>query len=226
MSRPGLSASTSSKMSWYSLSEPVQVHGLNLPNPMTYVGDPAQSGEPSAINPKYALAAGRVSDALGYWPSYSQMTGSQRRYYIEWMASGRIVMPLELGYAFVFFYGLERRALHDQKDKVPIFEEVARLRALHVAGAEKVSASFMGYTGSFLWLLLAQEPHLYNERQVQSLVESGGRWQEEYIAALLTWCSTHATYLPGWLAFAIAKNLPDSQQGVISKNAEHQIRRL
>lgn len=226
MSRSGLSASISSKMTWYSPNEPVQVHGLTLHNPMTYIGDPARTGEPSAINLKHALGSGSVSDSLGYWPNYGAMTSSQRRYYVEWMASGRVKMPLELGYAFVFFYGLERRALHEQKDKTIIFEEVARLRALHLAGAEKASASFMGYTGSLLWLLLAQEPHLYTDLHVQSLIRSGGRWQDEHIAALLMWCGTHVEYLPGWLAFVIAKNLADSQQGVISKNAEPQMHRL
>src|ERR1039458_2586270 len=50
----------------------------------------------------------------------SDLTG-QRRSYLQWLEQGRASIPTELGYAFLFIYGLERRALVDRADQPDIF---------------------------------------------------------------------------------------------------------
>jgi hypothetical protein len=88
---------------------------------------------------------------VGYWPSYSAMTPHQRGYYLRWLASGKRTLPADIGYGFVYFYGLERRALLDKEDIFEIIEEVKRLLEL---GSD--SRSFRGYLGRFLVYLHAR----------------------------------------------------------------------
>jgi hypothetical protein len=90
------------------------------------------------------------TDDLGYWPSYSSMKPRQRGYYLRWLASGKETPPADIGYAFVYFYGLERRALLDQRDVFWIIEEAKRLFELGD------SRSFRGYLGRFLVYLHAK----------------------------------------------------------------------
>jgi hypothetical protein len=104
---------------------------------------------------------------LGYWPSYTTMIPCQRGYYIRWLASGRKTPPANVGYAFIYFYGLERRALLDKgnvgKSDIEIFEimeEVKRL--LQVCGA---SRSFRSYAERFLVYLHAK--HLNDPRMTE-----------------------------------------------------------
>jgi len=65
--------------------------------------------------------------ALGYWPRYENMTPGQRGNYLSWLASGKQGQLDDIGYAFVYFYGLERRVFIDGKDVDLIIPEVVRL---------------------------------------------------------------------------------------------------
>ncbi|TCL06291.1 TerB N-terminal domain-containing protein [Sodalis ligni] len=76
-------------------------------------------------------------DSLGYWPSYSTLSPCGRGAYLDWLASDRSDPTCPIGYVFIYFYGLERRALVDGKQKDIsdndfriIFEEVLRLRSV------------------------------------------------------------------------------------------------
>lgn len=83
---------------------------------------------------------------LDYWPSYQNITDNQRAKYLEWLASGRNSKLEEVGYIFIFFYGLERRFFKDKKDKDIILNEVKRLLAKY----GELSGSLRGYLGNFL----------------------------------------------------------------------------
>ena len=48
-----------------------------------------------------------------YWPSYSTATPVARHAYLQWLANGRCDPLASIGYVFLFFYGLERRAIVD-----------------------------------------------------------------------------------------------------------------
>src|SRR5207244_4189905 len=105
--------------------------------------------EPAAIDVAQPVASNgwhSRSRELDYWPRYDALTPQQRRNYLEWLAAGRTQTPPELGYTFLFIYGLERRTLCEQGDQAEIFDEVLRLRKLYADNGEEVSRSFDGYT--------------------------------------------------------------------------------
>ena len=86
---------------------------------------------------------------MPYWPSYSSITPSARRAFLEWIVGGRKDPAYGVGYVFMFFYGLERRFFHDQRheDGPSIFAEVNRLLSIYGG-----SNSFKQYAGEFLIL--------------------------------------------------------------------------
>lgn len=175
---------------WVSLGEAVQVGNFTLPGGMFYVGSGlrSQNGniEPALINPKLAIAQNAVDESLrltDYWPSYEGIQPEARRAYLQWLAGGRSNPDTNIGYVFLFFYGLERRALVDTKWRAPgendssthaeihlITDEVKRLLTLYGA-----NGSFRGYATNFLEFLEASEPAstdlLYQQPPPQ--VESG-----------------------------------------------------
>lgn len=149
---------------WVSTSETVEVAGTSITGGMLYFGSDlrASSGdiEPALIDPRQPVARDKTDPALshmGYWPSYSSISPSARRCYVEWLASGRSDPQADIGYVFLFFYGLERRALVDApsdqtvKADLPLIEkEVKRLLRLYGS-----SRSFRRYASSFLDLLVS-----------------------------------------------------------------------
>jgi TerB N-terminal domain len=90
---------------------------------------------------------------MGYWPSYSEISSGARRAYLNWLAGGRRDPEADIGFVFLFFYGLERRAIIDgakdepaQADWPVIAAELRRLLSIY---GEK-SHSFRRYAGEAL----------------------------------------------------------------------------
>lgn len=151
---------------WVAPGEAVQVGDFTLPGGMLYVGSglrsPSGSIEPTLINPKLAIAQSAVDESLrltDYWPSYERIQPEARRAYLQWLAGGRSNPDTNIGYVFLFFYGLERRALIDTKNDpsayaeiVLIVDEVQRLLMLYGA-----NGSFRGYATNFLEFLEASK---------------------------------------------------------------------
>ena len=77
-----------------------------IENAMTYYNKSKYSEEMAACIP-YKLKIGSEIDeekgALGYWPSYSEITPDQRANYLNWMKSGRKSELKDVGYIFIFF---------------------------------------------------------------------------------------------------------------------------
>ena len=189
---------------WHGPFEPITFRSAVIQHPLTYACQSGTCDEPSAIEASLKVSAIGTLDPLGYWPNYATFTPRQRHEYLLWMAAGRSPRPSEIGYAFLFFYGLERRALHDQKDAELILNEVLRLRAEHIADNPRVSRSFLGYTKRFSLLLIAQNPAIWPESMVRPLFEAmqGGK---DDIAVALSWSLMQHQHLPEWLAFAMGQ---------------------
>jgi hypothetical protein len=49
-----------------------------------------------------------------YWPSYAELSAQQRWIYLDWLRDVR--KPVDLGYVFVYFYGLERHLVFKDFD--------------------------------------------------------------------------------------------------------------
>ncbi|WP_236180791.1 tellurite resistance TerB family protein [Pseudomonas sputi] len=156
---------------WVPAGESVTVAGFSLPGGMLYVGSALgryDAQEPSLLNPKLRIAKSYVDiedRLMSYWPSFHSISPEARRGYLQWLEGGRRDPLADTGYVFLFFYGLERRALVDAlsdpqvKTEIPlIVKEVQRL--LRIYGE---SRSFRGYAEGFLDYLSNQtlDPSLY-----------------------------------------------------------------
>ncbi|MEW8437593.1 MAG: TerB N-terminal domain-containing protein [Candidatus Thiodiazotropha taylori] len=116
--------------------------------------------EPSLIDPNLRIntkGADYTVRQLNYWPSYTQASPEARNAYLKWLAQGRDDPKADIGYVFLYFYGLERRALVDsfesqqaQNELAVIEQEVHRLLSIY-----SDNSSFYHYASSFRdWLTL------------------------------------------------------------------------
>lgn len=155
---------------WIAPGKSVKVAGQDIPDGMLYVGNYLQPAggyadvEPALINPKLKVnwsSPDYQGSMMNYWPSYSQIDPACRAAYLNWLASGRNDPNINIGYVFIFFYGLERRVFADAKESetarseiLIIVEEIKRL--LRIYGS---NGSFNGYANNFLnAVLLMQSP--------------------------------------------------------------------
>lgn len=153
---------------WIPAGEVVELGGVSIPGGLIYVGTslptPMGGNDPCLIDPSKSVAShGDYTERqMGYWPSYSDISPSARRAYLNWLAGGRQDPEADLGYVFIFFYGLERRAILDAskedeaKDDWPVIAVELR-RLLDIYGEK--SGSFRSYAGTLLdWVSLAAHP--------------------------------------------------------------------
>lgn len=128
---------------WLPPGADVTVHGLLIRGGLLYVGTKLQSVrgwdvEPSSIDPtlKVDLAHPDATGVgLDYWPSYSRLAPAERGGYLRWLAEGRNRPDAPIGFVFIYFYGLERRLLHETSpgdaERSVLLGEVERLLGLY-----------------------------------------------------------------------------------------------
>ena len=148
---------------WVPCGRTVQIAGYSIPGGLIYIGSGLKSvshwsKEPALVDPEVPIfnaPSDREGRYMNYWPSYSQIHTASRAAFIEWLADGRKDPEANIGYVFIYFYGLERRALADVKDSaaarsdVPaIITEVKRLLSIYGD-----NGSFHGYASNFLNVL-------------------------------------------------------------------------
>ncbi len=125
---------------------------------MIYVGTPPRLNDygyrdkcRAYIDPSLNVArkgADTRGHQLPYWPGYSEISAASRLAYLDWLASGRSDTSYDLGYMFLYFYGLERRFFVDHptnEEKKEILEEVKRLKVLYPS-----NGSAQRYLGEFI----------------------------------------------------------------------------
>jgi len=95
--------------------------------------------EPSVILTNLPVIAG-VPEKLDYYPKYWDISPQQRYVYLNWLSD--ISQPIEIGYVFLFYYGLERHIL--QGNYKTAFETILELRKYHK------NTSFMSYSQEIL----------------------------------------------------------------------------
>ena len=131
-----------------------------------YVADLSKSrGDryPAVIDPKLDADWRRSAEPLPYWPSYKNLSASQRGVYLDWLSSSRGAID-EVGYVFLYFYGFERyvfvNATDDQSDVRAsrlrfILKELLRLQALF-----RDNRSFLGFSERLIEaIVLAHSPN-------------------------------------------------------------------
>lgn len=124
---------------WVPKSQSASVRGWNVGG-MVYVGTPPRTdrhGEKCRAYIDPALPIGseptdKEGSGLDYWPGYSSIPPVSRATYLKWLADGRNDPAFNVGYMFLYFYGLERRFLvenSENDEKREILDEAERLRA-------------------------------------------------------------------------------------------------
>ncbi|MGL5964537.1 MAG: TerB N-terminal domain-containing protein [Fusobacteriaceae bacterium] len=138
---------TNSKKEYWNIAN-IEIKGFKINDAMIYTKNSSYDDEYSStvtLSSPVGTPDGE-RPKLNYWPSYQNLTDNQRAKYLEWLASGRNSELEEVGYIFIFFYGLERRYFIDKKDKEIILNEVQRLLSKY----GELSGSLRGYLGNFL----------------------------------------------------------------------------
>ncbi len=122
-------------MRWVPGSQAIVMHGMTIIRGMAYVGVGAAKDEPSLINPALPIGGhhDNTAESLQCWPTYADMSPAARRCYLEWLVDGARA-PIDIGYVFLYFYGLERRLLIDQATAGPeepeLIAEIDRLASI------------------------------------------------------------------------------------------------
>lgn len=160
---------------WIPRGQPIKVADVTITDGMIYVGTFLKTpygNDPCLIDPSKPVSSrGNYTESdMGYWPSYSEISKSTRRSYLNWLADGRRDPNADIGYVFLFFYGLERRAIVDAGDSIEaksdwsiIAEEIRRLLSIY---GDK-SNSFRHYANELLnWISLADFPEKLYEKPI------------------------------------------------------------
>jgi hypothetical protein len=153
--------STGADECWVPPGRDANVAGYTIPGGMVYVGSGLASVnglriEPALIDPSLPVRRGnpdRSGAGMTYWPAYGSISPEARAAYLEWLSGRRRDASAYIGYVFLFFYGLERRALADasstsavaKEDIAPIRQEIEQL--LQVYGG---NSSFRRYATQLL----------------------------------------------------------------------------
>lgn len=201
---------------WIPAGKPVTVAGLTLPGGLLYVGTalptPHGRNDPALIDPSKSVGSrGDYTERqTDYWPSYSEISPPARRAYLNWLADGRKDPEADIGYVFLFFYGLERRAILDgpkdekaQADWPVIATELRRLLAIYGK-----SNSFRRYASELLsWVELGT----YSSKLYQQPIPEFARSFELplYLRLALGQTALEAAPVPASLALAWARLDPN-----------------
>jgi uncharacterized tellurite resistance protein B-like protein len=158
---------------WSLSEESLTVADVRIPRSMLYVGSVLKTIrgdiDPCLVDPSKGVASqGDFTERqTDYWPSYSRISESARRAYLNWLADGKKHPEADVGYVFLYFYGLERRAILDtsrdpaaKADLPAIAKELRRLLGIY---GEK-SHSFRNYASELLGFaeLTALTSDIYN----------------------------------------------------------------
>lgn len=147
---------------WVSKSETITIAGITIHNAFLYVGPNLNAAngsiDPALIDSRRKVGTiGHYTERLvNFWPSYVEISPEARRAYLLWLADGRSAPNADIGYVFLYFYGLERRIIIDilangmAPDELPLLaRELTRLYSTYA----KLSDSFKNFCGKLLELV-------------------------------------------------------------------------
>ena len=118
--------SSKPKLTFHSKNDSVEIFGYTITNSLFYTCT-SKSDMPFAIDTKSTPTFGYTpSEGLNYWPNYNQINKTQQGFYIKWLSEGKPFVE-ELGYAYIYYYGLEYRALVEKQDLKDVLFEVIDL---------------------------------------------------------------------------------------------------
>lgn len=114
-------------------SEEINVNGFRIK--VSFLG----SEEPSLIYTKEPIAKPKKIDEIpnpNYYPSYVRLNPYQKWIYLNWLTNP--FKEINIGYVFIFYYGLERHLLAGKFEEA--FDMILKLRKIHK------NSSFLHYS--------------------------------------------------------------------------------
>ncbi|HUG67754.1 MAG TPA: TerB N-terminal domain-containing protein [Pirellulaceae bacterium] len=195
--------------------------------PLVYGTGAAQRGnfDASLIDGTLPVAppGSPVGEGLPYWPNYYDCSPAQRARYLDWLLSGKSDPDIELGYVFIYFYGLERRVLVDQADRIPIAQELIRLLPIYDR-----SNSFRRYASTLLWITLYLESQSATLPQtlMNEAIGVTGRWNDELLGLCLAILYNGQQPLPAHVAFLVSQNDSRTSSSVIVRRHRDEFAKL
>ncbi len=146
---------------WIPKNKPVSIHDVRIGDGMLYVGTglPSAEGqrflEPSLIDPKLPIKQSGEPNGkfhIGYWPEYKELSPEAKYAYLQWLADGRKNPRTNIGFVFIFFYGLERRLLSDSQTSKAALAEAADIinEAQRLLNIYSRHGSFKRYATKFV----------------------------------------------------------------------------
>lgn len=211
------------EVQWASPKDILEVATYRIENPMTYwAAGKTCIAEASCIEKNLPVSEpiSEPKGALGYWPRYENMTPSQRGNYLHWLATGKQELLDDIGYAFIYFYGLERRVLIDGKDFGLIIPEIVRLLRRYPE-----SGSFNRYLSHFIAFTVARQglESLTNIDFGLNFEEVPLKsYSEDLLAIILCWFYLHNRPLPARWALEVARQDVRAMRSVVVDRAPEQ----
>ena len=142
---------------WVPAGKDVTVRSYTVPGGLLYLGHLDLSGstaEPSVIDPVLPVAGPTSCHErlMGYWPSYSSISSEARAAYLGWLSTGKSDPQADIGYVFLYFYGLEKRlfTLPSFDPKMTPEVDTIRKEIERLAGIYGDRGTFGSYSGSLL----------------------------------------------------------------------------
>ena len=126
-----------------------------------------ESDDPSTIFLKLPIKKPTSPDSVeppGYYPSYAALRPEQRWVYLNWLQD--VTEEVDIGYVFIYYYGLERQLLTGKFDRA--YDEILKLRRYHR------NKSFLVYSQSSLMSspLLMKRPDKLMELQQNNVISN------------------------------------------------------
>ncbi len=154
---------------WYGLGSTVEIQGYKMNAPLIYVSNSSnKSSARYIISKKLKVNRNENYDYIGYWPSYSKLSPNQRGMFLKWLSQGKNNPAIDIGYVFIYFYGLEYRVLQENTDLELIGYEIIRLRKYYAS-----NRSFLGYSDRLLAYIISNLNDKHIARKIFKVVEPG-----------------------------------------------------
>ena len=210
------------RLDWRGTGQKVEIGPYIINDPLAYFSRGVSSeAEASCIDVKLPIGKPVVEPqgALGYWPRYSHISPDRRANYLAWLADGRTSDLTDIGYAFLYFYGLERRVLIDGQDLDPIASEVVRLLNRYTFSGAFTSSlmSFLAYVIARLGLVNLSEVWFRSIFETSSIGLS-----DDLLALALAWHVYRGQPLSARWATHIARQHPAAARSVVVDRAPEQ----
>ncbi len=151
---------------WVVPGETIKIDKFEINRGFVYIGGRLDSTdgygtEASLIDPTLKINTNSpdyTGEYMDYWPSYDSITPKSRVAYLEWLASDRSDPETCIGYVFLYFYGIERRLLVDDRNgAVPCNEREALVlelkRLKNIYGHNRSFNSYATSFLSYLWVI-------------------------------------------------------------------------